>query len=207
MTADQIRRFVGESVAHGIRWERIRLIGGEPTLNPELPAILDALRAYRDAHSADTRLEVATNGHGARVRTVLDRLPLDVAVIDTAKRSPVQPQFKSFNLAPCDVAAYRAADFRNGCWIIEKCGFGLGPNGYYPCAIAAGIDRVAGFDLGCKALPADDDDMTDLLDRFCRLCGHFKREREPALDGPCASASWTDLYRSYRERRPSLTRY
>jgi hypothetical protein len=207
MTLEQIGRFVADSVARGIRWERIRLLGGEPTLHPELPAILDALRAYRDLHSHDTRLEIATNGHGPRVRAVLARLAPDVVVIDTAKRSPVQPHFKSFNVAPQDLRAYRHADYRNGCWIIETCGFGLGPYGFYPCAIAAGIDRVAGFDAGRKTLPSDEDDMADLLDRFCRLCGHFKQERERTIDGPQSSRSWEALYRAYREGRPTLTRY
>jgi hypothetical protein len=207
MTLEQIRRFVAESVAGGIRWERIRLVGGEPTLHPDLPEILAALRTYRDEHSRDTQLEIATNGHGPRVRGVLARLPPDVVVIDTAKESPVQPHFKSFNVAPQDLRAYRRADFRNGCWIIERCGFGLGPYGYYPCAVAAGIDRVAGFDAGRKTLPSDSDDMDDLLARFCRLCGHFKQQREQTIDGPRTSPSWDALYRTYRERRPALTRY
>ena len=207
MTLEQIRRFVADSVARGVLWERIRLLGGEPTLHPEFVEILGALRAYRDAHSPDTRLEVATNGHGARVRAVLDRIPADVGVIDTAKRSHVQPGFKSFNVAPQDLPAYRRTDFRNGCWIIDRCGSGLGPHGFYPCAIAAGIDRVAGFDVGRKTFPADADGMEDLLDRFCRLCGHFKREREGPLDGPRTSPSWDGLYRVHRARRPRLTRY
>jgi len=207
MTLEQIRRFVADSVARGIRWERIRLLGGEPTLHPDLFEIIDALRVYRDVHSRDTQLEVATYGHGPRVRAVLARLPSDVTVIDTAKRSLVQPHFKSFNVAPQDLRAYRRADYRNGCWIIEACGSGLGPYGFYPCAIAAGIDRVAGLDAGRKSLPSDDDDMADLLDRFCRLCGHFKQERERTIEGPQASASWDAIYRTYRERRPMLTRY
>jgi hypothetical protein len=207
MTVEQIRRFVDESVAGDVRWERIRLLGGEPTLHPDLPEILDALRTYRDVHSPDTRIEIATNGHGPRVRGVLARLPPDVAVVDTAKRSPVQPDFKSFNVAPQDLSAYRRADFRNGCWIIEHCGFGLGPYGYYPCAVAAGIDRVAGLDAGRKTLPSDADEMADLLNRFCRLCGHCKQERERSVDGPRASPSWDALYRAYRKRRPALSRY
>jgi hypothetical protein len=207
MTLEQVRRFLAESVARDVRWERIRLLGGEPTLHPELDGIVAALREYRDLHSPDTRLEIASNGYGPRVRAVLAALPPDVVVVGAAKDSPVQPQFKSFNVAPQDLPRYRRADFRNGCWIIERCGFGLGPYGYYPCAIAAGIDRVAGADAGRKMLPSDGDDMADLLDRFCRLCGHFKRERETSIDGPRASRSWHALYRAYRQRRPVLGRY
>ena len=34
MTREQIERFVGESIARGIRWERIRLLGGSPRFIP-----------------------------------------------------------------------------------------------------------------------------------------------------------------------------
>lgn len=207
MTLDQIESFVRETVARGIRWERIRLLGGEPTVHPSFLEIVRILRAYRAEHSPDTVLEVATNGHGEHVTSVLARLPADVVVLNTAKTSPAQPGFRSFNAAPSDSGRYRFSDYRNGCWIIEKCGFGLGPNGYYPCAIAAGIDRVVGADAGRPSLPLDDDDMTDQLDRFCRLCGHFKVERERGVDGPVQSPVWKAAYARHRAQPARLTRY
>ncbi len=54
-----------------------------------------------------------------------------------------------------------------------SCGIGLTPYGYYPCAIAGGIDRVFGFGLGKSALPSPEDDMVDRLQVLCPLCGHF----------------------------------
>ena len=207
MTCEQIERFVAESIARGIRWDRIRLLGGEPTLHPELLAILSMLRAYRDEHSPSTRLEIATNGYGRRVRRVLAGLPPDVIVIDTRKTGRVQPGFRTFNVAPQDLMSYRWADYRNGCWIIEKCGTGLGPSGYYPCAIAAGIDRIVGYDAGRRRLPDDADSLEDQLARFCRLCGHFKQTRDAAVLGPVQSRSWRDAYARYRATPPRLTRY
>jgi hypothetical protein len=207
MSVRQIERFVAESVARGIRWERIRLLGGEPTLHPDIFAILDLLRAYRNEHSPATRLEIGTNGYGGKVRRVLALIPPDVTVIDTRKTGPVQPAFKTFNVAPQDLLAYRWADYRNGCWIIEKCGTGLGPSGYYPCAVAAGIDRIVGHDVGRHRLPDDEDGMEDQLARFCRLCGHFKQERNGPTSGPVQSRSWRDAYARYRNSPPHLTRY
>src|SRR5262245_1701764 len=84
MTREQIVRFVDESVARRIRWERIRLLGGEPTLHPDFFGIVETLRDYRARHSPATRIEVATNGYGEKVRGILARVPPDVAVIDTA---------------------------------------------------------------------------------------------------------------------------
>lgn len=206
MTLDQIDRFVAESVAGGVRWERIRLLGGEPTLHPEFFSILERLRAYRDAHSPSTRIEVTSNGHGDKVQRALERIPQDVVVENTQKTSVEQP-FQSFNVAPADRPAYRNADFANGCAVTEVCGVGLGPYGYYPCAVAAGIDRIVGLDMGRRALPGPEDDMVDQLDAFCRRCGSFKREPEPPVERPVSSKTWDDAYASHRTHAPSLERY
>ncbi len=207
MTIEQIERFVAESVAAGKRWKRIRLLGGEPTVHKNFFKILDSVRAYRDQHSPQTVIEVITNGHGEKVNAIIDKIPADVMINNTSKETKVQPHFGSFNVAPIDVPEYQDADFRNGCWVIENCGFGLGPNGYYPCAIAGGIDRIFGWDLGRKSLPSADDSMEDLLERFCAHCGHFKRRPETPLDGPVMSAIWQDAYARYRKQRPLLRRY
>jgi hypothetical protein len=107
--------------------------------------------------------------------------------------------------------ALAGADFGNGCAIARDCGMGLCWGGYYPCAVAGGIDRIAGFDLGRKILPAQRDDLRDLMRVFCRLCGRFReghylpRALRPALEGERTSPTWERLYRSWREDPPSLT--
>jgi hypothetical protein len=207
MTVEQIQRFVDESVAANSRWGRIRLLGGEPTVHKQFFEILDVVRAYRDQHSPDTVIEVITNGHGDKVNAAIARIPADVAINNTSKETKVQPHFGSFNIAPKDVPSYADADYRNGCWVIENCGFGLGPNGYYPCAVAGGIDRIYGWDLGRKSLPVVTDGMDDLLEKFCQHCGHFKREIEGSFDAPIMSETWKAAYEKYKKKRPQLTRY
>ncbi|CAB1076866.1 hypothetical protein D1AOALGA4SA_4663 [Olavius algarvensis Delta 1 endosymbiont] len=41
------------------------------------------------------------------------------------------------------------------------------------CAIAGGIDRIYGYNLGRKKLPEESDLLSDQMSAFCRLCGHF----------------------------------
>jgi hypothetical protein len=207
MTVAQIEKFVAESVSAGKHWKRIRLLGGEPTVHKDFFKILDVVRAYRDQHSPETTIEVITNGHGDKVNAAIEKIPADVMINNTSKETKVQPHFGSFNIAPMDVPEYRDADFRNGCWVIENCGFGLGPNGYYPCAVAGGIDRIFGMDAGRKSLPSPDDSMNDLLEKFCSRCGHFKRLSEEPLTQPVMSDTWRQAYARYRERRPPLSRY
>jgi len=80
---------------------------------------------------------------------------------------------------------------------IGSCGMGVTPYSYYPCAVAGGIDRIFGFNLGRKTLSSDDD-MKDLLEHFCSFCGHFKcvSTDEPVTE-PVMSPTWHEAYARY----------
>jgi hypothetical protein len=203
MTPARIAMFIEESVRAGTRWERIRLLGGEPTLHPDFFEMLDQLRAYRDEQSPETRIEVTSNGFGPKVAAVLARIPSDVRINASEKdeQGGEQQAFASFNVAPRDLPAYAASDFTNGCRIASECGMGLGTTGYYPCAVAAGIDRVLGLDAGRPALPAGEDGMRDQMRLFCSWCGHFKRDLETGMPGQQTSESWQAAYAAFAERR------
>ncbi len=203
MCLDQVEAFVADSVARGKQWSRVRVLGGEPTLHPDFLAMLDVLRAWRNQHAPDAILEVVSNGHGEKVLAMLARIPPDVRVENTAKLGPDQP-FQSFNVAPVDLPAYRHADYANGCAVTSHCGIGLTATGYYPCAVAGGIDRIFELGMGRSELPEDDDDMIDQLDAFCRRCGSFKRLAEEPVEAPLQSHVWREAYAAWaeRQRRP-----
>jgi hypothetical protein len=199
---------LNESVEKGVRWERIRLLGGEPTLHRDFFAIVELCRSYRLTFSPSTQIEVATNGHGKTVRQIIALIPEDVQIKNSDKQTNVQDDFSSFNLAPVDLDEFKHSDFRNGCSVIEDCGFGLSPSGYYPCAIAGSIDRIFGWNIGRQTLPDDSDTMEDILARSCKHCGHFKRHDGRAVSGQVTvSATWRDAYRKYRQSRPKLSHY
>lgn len=198
LTVGDVADFLAQSREQGAGWDRIRLLGGEPTLHADFFGIVDLLLAYRDDGHPDLRIVVCTNGAGRRVRRVLDGLPEGVVVKNTFK-SNRQRLFRPFNKAPVDAPLlHRFSDFSAGCRILEDCGLGLTPLGYYPCAIAGGIDRVFGFHLGRPRLPSPDDDMRDLLSVFCPLCGHFGVSgftKEAKL-----SPTWKSAYAAYQMR-------
>lgn len=197
LSVGAVESFLKESITGGCRWERVRLLGGEPTLHPDLGAILERLLAYRSGHNPGLRIVLCTNGAGKRVNRVLRRLPEEVVVKSTAKGSR-QRLFRPFNMAPVDNPLYRFSDFSAGCRIIDDCGIGLTPGGYYMCAVAGGIDRVFGFDMGRRRLPDPEDEMRDQMGLLCRYCGHFgflwptKRQK--------TSPAWQAAYRHYRGR-------
>jgi hypothetical protein len=199
MPVERIAAFIRESVDAAAGWERIRLLGGEPTLHRDLFPILDLLLAYRRRHHPGLRIVVCTNGRGRRVNAVLDRLPEGVEVKNTFKTER-QRLFRPFNRAPADSPWFRFSDYTSGCRILADCGVGLTPSGYYPCAIAGGIDRVCGFGLGRQTLPDPGDRMLDLLAAFCPLCGHF------GFSWPTrrakVSETWRRVYAAARKRTP-----
>jgi len=191
----QIKAFVRDSLERNIKWERIRLLGGEPTLHPRFFEILDILLAYRREHNAGLRLVVCTNGVGPTVNAALARLPDTVTIKNTLK-GPRQRLFRPFNRAPIDRRRFVLADLTAGCRILEDCGMGLTPLGYYACAVAGGIDRVLGGNHSRLRLPAGEDDLLDQLTLFCRYCGHFgfawpsRRVR--------MSPAWEEIYRHWK---------
>ena len=192
LSLSAIAGFLDDSRARDLRWERIRLLGGEPTLHPQFPEVLDLLHAYW-LWSGQTVVELATNGTGARVKRTLATLPDWLAVDDTDKSKGID-HFVPFNRAPMDRPIYRATDKRNACWVAQNCGMGFGPGGYYPCGPAAGIDRVFGFDVGRPELPGEQDDMEDLLELFCSRCGGFQREVGRPTSDTEMSVSWKEAY-------------
>jgi hypothetical protein len=172
LTPGDIDAFIRETLEKSIQWERIHLLGGEPTLHNRFFDILERLMNYRAAHNPNLVIVVCTNGCGRQVNDVLRRLPEEVTVKNTFKGKR-QRLFRPFNVAPIDRPRFAFSDLTAGCRILHDCGMGLTPLGYYPCSIAGGIDRVFGFDGARSHLPDLDDEMMDQLALFCRYCGHF----------------------------------
>lgn len=211
LSRDMIGNFIAESIASGKRWKNIRLLGGEPTLHPEFLAIVDDLLQYRKSHP-DCVIELVTNGNGKSVKAMLRKIPAGIVIENSAKVGNLQPAFGPFNLAPIDDPAYRFADYRNGCAVMQECGMALTSLGYYPCAVAAGIDRIEGNALGYDRIPADDDGMIAAAERLCRLCGHFREghfipnELRPLTMEQKTSATWDRLYAKWREDKRAQRR-
>src|ERR1700674_3074471 len=120
----QVERFVEESMELDWCWRRIALLGGEPTLHPDLFAILDRLNRYRGTFPG-VDIRIVSNGYGEQVRATLERLPQWVSIRNTRKESVVQSYFDAYNIAPQDLKEYRNADFSKGCTIPFASGMAL----------------------------------------------------------------------------------
>jgi len=204
ITVEQLRKFTEESVKNNLKWDRIRVLGGEPTLHADLLEILNVLLDYKHESSLDTQIQLVTNGCGELVNRKLSELPKDIDIDNTSKKTKVQ-QFHPFNIAPKDLLLWKHSDYTNGCWVIAKCGFGLTRYGYYPCSVAGSIDRILGFDCGRKELPSNDDEMIDELKLFCKYCGHFMNTAR--TDKKVISQTWNNAYKEYKRAKPDLLLY
>jgi hypothetical protein len=207
MSVRQIEKFIIESIEKRMKWKQIRLMGGEPTLHPYLIDILELLLKYRTNNSIGTKIQLSTNGFGPTVKKVLSNIPKGIEIINDNKKSQIQPNFLSINIAPKDMTGYESCDFRNGCWVTSIMGLGLSSSGYYQCVVGAGIDRVFGFDIGRMNLPSNSDKLIDQKSILCRYCGLFKNTDRVAGGKQKMSKSWKDSYDKYQTRPPSLSVY
>jgi len=206
MSVEMVRQFVDDSISHDKQWRRIRVLGGEPTLHPHFHQVLEELLRYRSFNSSCI-VEVVTNGHGKKVQRILESIPEDILIDNSNKESSIQPHFGPFNLAPIDDPKYAHTTFANGCTVLEECGMGLTTMGYYPCAVAGGIDRILKQELGRNQLPSDTDDMFDMAEILCALCGRFRdghfipRVLRPELHDAPISDTWQQLYAQWHAEK------
>jgi hypothetical protein len=199
LSTDQIRRFVQESIESNVKWESIRILGGEPTLHADLLDILSIISVYRNEHSPDTNIVLVTNGTGAEVKSVLEKIPADICIDNTEKYSEGHDHV-AFSNAPRDHAFAAALDYSNACMVTRVCGIGLTPFGYYCCAVAGSIDRVFGYDMSRKVLPKSNDLMIDQMQIFCSLCGHFLLDK--CAGSGTMSRSWLKAIENNGSKRP-----
>ncbi|EJG0684208.1 radical SAM protein [Vibrio parahaemolyticus] len=203
---EEISQFVEDSLCQHRSWRKIRILGGEPTLHPELNEILSELHRLKIAQP-DLCIQLVTNGYGRRVNTVISKLPDWLSIENSAKTDSIQPDFGPFNLAPVDSWYHKFSDYSNGCDIARTCGLGLTPQGYYPCAVAGGIDRVLNQKNGRQRLPSSDDGMRDLMKSACGLCGRFRDghyvppKLRPKILVQQTSMTWKKIYRDWKSDR------
>ncbi len=203
---EEISQFVEDSLCQHRSWRKIRILGGEPTLHTELNEILSELHRLKIAQP-DLCIQLVTNGYGPRVNTVISKLPDWLSIENSAKTDSIQPDFGPFNLAPVDSWYHKFSDYSNGCDIARTCGLGLTPQGYYPCAVAGGIDRVLNQKNGRQRLPSSDDEMRDLMKSACGLCGRFRDghyvppKLRPKILVQQTSMTWKNIYRDWKSDR------
>lgn len=210
-----IENFIKESIEQGKQWEFINILGGEPTLHPELKAIIFCLiERYIRPYSPQTQIQIVSNGYTLESRNILEELQalypelwIDRASFKTSKKVEY---FSPFNDAPIDDPLFLDAPYHKGCWVTSLCGIGLNRYGYYACSVCGGIDRVLGGERSAIKRLADitEEKLKEHLEHFCKLCGNFKAyecnhgafipRTEKAPNQNKISLSWERIYDKYK---------
>ena len=192
MTIEQIRKFVDESLELEHIWDRIDILGGEPSMHPNLSKVIDEIKRYKDIYPRCT-IRFTTNGHGDRANQVLTTLPAWIDIRNSAKENKNQ-LFDAYNLAPIDNGHKRA----KSCSIPWRCGLGLTRYGYFLCGAGASVARVFGLDIGIKNLK---DINIKKLKRhkkyLCKYCGHSLSDKKQ-VDQQMTSLSWAKAFTDYQ---------
>lgn len=208
MTLAQIKCFVDESLELGWEWERIHILGGEPTLHKQLRNIVDALIEYR-TYYPKVLLRLISNGSGdlEKHRPWLERQ--DIVINVEAKDGRLPDYFCNMRRAPKDVTGDPAPLPPCSIFGIRGCGLGLTKHGFFLCGAGASIARVCGLDIGIRRL-ADVtwERVVAQADQVCNVCGHHEVEHSLASqDGGCVSSFWRDTLAAYKADPPRLSLY
>jgi hypothetical protein len=207
MTIEQVALFVQESIALDWLWHEIEVLGGEPTLHPEFPSIIEPLRDYI-LFNPDCTVILVSNGYGKHVKQMLGAVP-DFVTIDNTMKEPVNIiPFNRYNLAPIDDAAYENDAFTRGCRIVSECDLGLNRYGYYLCGAGASIDRVFGYGIGIPSLSSvSHKNLYAQRKTLCKICRHYKGRNLKIRAEDEVSPSWRLAYERYRIVKPNLALY
>ncbi len=199
MTIEQIKKFIQETKELDYKWEKLKLIGGEPTLHPQLDEIIKLIKEF---HKENPQCEVQlwTNGYGEKVKKILEKLPKWIIIINSRKEDN-RSAFVPFNLAPIDDEKFKDCAFELGCPLLKNCGFSLNKYGYYSCAAGSTVDRVFGLKKGIGSLKEflANESWQSQLKEYCKYCGHFKHPyNRKWTRKEKISKSWEEAYKKYK---------
>lgn len=211
MTIEQISHFVQESLDLNWAWDRIHILGGEPTLHPQLRPILRILLQYRSKFP-NTMLRVISNGSGHLAQHKQWILNHGVLLNVESKSKTHNPAwFRNITFSPTDERGNLDPVPPCSIFGIPGCGIGVTRHGMFLCGAGAGVARIAGLDIGIMHLQ----DLTyeaclKQADEICKYCGHWDAEHRANLvtqTGHIMSPFWQEAVRKYKENPPQLSIY
>ncbi len=215
MSVKQVELFVQESLDLKWEWERIRILGGEPTLSVHFREMVEVIMRYRQSYPK-VYIQVLSNGLGKlkEHRAWLIDHGIDPHV--EAKEKGVNPPwFENCRWCQVDRDPNVGAVPPCGVFGVRGCGLGVSRYGIFLDGAGASAARVAGIDCGIQHLKdVTWEAMLDQAKVLCRICGKWNApppaERVTKLvseTGPTTGPYWAEKLAAFHKQRPKLTVY
>lgn len=164
LTREKVREFVFDSIKLNKRWIKIGLLGGEPTLHPDIYNIISELCNYV-CFNSHVDIWMMTNGTHPEILYYINlHFPFVRIVINTD-----QEKHHAFYVSPTDEGLFQTNDFCEGL----LCGTGLGPSGYTPCVLGTFLTRIFNYRTIKELKDLSFEACQKLFEVYCQHCGWY----------------------------------
>jgi len=182
MTISQIEKFIKESIDNNKIWSKITILGGEPTLHPDVYEICRLLCGNIKKISSNN-LEILSNRSTELIRNTADKLLYDFGVKQYRLAKPKYgiPEdtnvFRLFYNAPKDSNFILNSENFN-CFALNDCQMALNKYGYFPVNACATIDALFKLGVGIKHLKdLTQENVWNQQKHLCKFCGFASSNR------------------------------
>mgnify|MGYP001184934229 CR=1 FL=1 len=160
ISLDKIRKFVDESIELNYQWERIGIMGGEPTVHPQLPEIINILYEY---HVFNPSCQFWTRSNCI--------IPYEFPDWIEYQKNPDHSHHHAFYVSPQDVGFPMN---KRACHVLYDCGLMYSHHGYLPCCNSNVHIRAFNLIDGVQSLKnVNYESMMKLCHIYCRHCGMY----------------------------------
>ncbi len=166
MTIDDVAEFFHQCQELNYRPD-ILIIGGEPTMHPDLESIVMLSRRF----VGDGLVQVWTNGRDMEiVRHLRHAYNASIPEETFKAKSRIDFPWDDYYVSPADYGIERHKCWQHGS---EICGISVDSGGYMPCAVGGMLDGVLKLGLRTKRLADlfDNEKNEAITKEMCKHCG------------------------------------
>jgi len=216
MTLNDVKKFTKSITPYLNDSLEIRLLGGEPLLNPEIIEIIKHLIPY-----SKNPIYLFTNGTLKSMNDLLLRTfnseideyyvfeekrktnnKVDLLICPSKIHDGWVDRHIPVTIAPIDFNEFYDLDYEtlvDNCSIPYTCGLGVSSNGFYPCNFSITIDYVFNLKSGIKHYPSKQELHNAKL-KYCKYCVKFYNDNLKRTDDINLTKTWKEALKRFNRQ-------